>query len=420
MSAKSRDVDVAVVGAGAAGIACGRALARARGSVQILEAAERLGGRADTATHALGVPFDRGAAWLHCASRNPLRAHADALGLRYAGDPAMRYHVDGRWLDPSEAKAVDSDWRAANTALREAGERGVDIAAAEVLDPNARHAAVRDYLLTAIRAVPPSHYATADAAAEVDTHEDWVMLDGLGTLVARLGVGLPVATATPVRRIAHEASGVRVDTDAGALRAGAAVVTVSAGVLAAGDIAFDPPLSDAKRAALQAVPMGRAEKIVLHFTGDPFGAGPNTYVTIERGGEAMGFHLLPAGEGWLAIGYAGGAQAEAVAGESGLEWAIGYLEHAFGTDVRRRLLANTHTDWTRDPLTRGAYSAARPGGANAGRASLAAAHGERVLFAGEATQADAFASVHGAWASGERAAEAALAALGHRRAPPRA
>jgi len=411
MTAKRQDVDVAVVGAGAAGIACARALVRAGVSVRVLEAAERLGGRAHTAADGLDVPLDRGAAWLHCASRNPLRTHADALGFRYAGDPAMHYHVDGRWLEASEADAVDADWRGANAALRDAGERDVDVAAANVLDPSARHAAIRDYLLTAIRAVPPSQYATAEAAAEVDTHEDWVMLDGLGALVARLGAELPVATATPVRRIAHEANGVRVDTDAGPLRAAAAVVTVSVGVLAAGDIAFEPSLSHAKRTALEAVPMGRAEKIALRFGGDPFGARANTYVTIECGGEAMGFHLLPSGDGWLAIGYAGGARAEAVARGEGLAWALGYLEHAFGTGVRRCFCAVTQTDWGGDPWARGAYSAARPGGGHASRATLAAPHGERVLFAGEATEPAAFASVHGAWTSGERAAEQALVAL---------
>lgn len=415
--ARRSALDVAVIGAGAAGIAAARRVCGQGLNVGVFEAADRIGGRAHTERDSLGVRFDRGAAWFHCASRNPLRAHADGFGLCYAGDPTMRYHAGGRWLIGDEAYEVERHWQAANEALRLAGQRGEDVAAASLLDPQHRHAPLRDYLLSAIRAVAPADFATAEAAAEEDTGEDWVALDGLGALIERLGQDLPVTTAAPVRRIARHTESVQIDTDAEAIHAAAAIVTVSSGVLASDAIAFDPPLPQDKRAALTAVPMGRAEKIALRFAPDPFGMPPNTFVTIEREGTAMGFHLLP-GDAVLAVGYGGAEQAEAIARGSEREvvdWAMGYLEHAFGVHVRGHLVAATRTAWMDDAGVRGAYSAARPG-AHGARDQLADPVGGRLFFAGEATHPSQFASVHGAWHSGERAAAEALTMLRQRAA----
>src|SRR3546814_13082806 len=69
----------------------------------------------------------------------------------------------------------------------------------------------------------------------------------------------------------HTAEGVTVETEAGAVAAGAAIVTVSTSVLAAEAILFDPPLSAEKRAALAAIPLGRAHKLAPAFDRHPFG-----------------------------------------------------------------------------------------------------------------------------------------------------
>jgi monoamine oxidase len=67
----SGEVDVIVVGAGAAGLAAGRPLHEAGVSVLVLEARERIGGRAWTVPTAIGIPVDLGCEWLHSADRNP-------------------------------------------------------------------------------------------------------------------------------------------------------------------------------------------------------------------------------------------------------------------------------------------------------------------------------------------------------------
>ena len=74
------DYEVAIVGAGAAGIAAAKRLADAGRSVIILEASNRVGGRAWTIELA-GMPLDMGCGWLHSAERNPLVAIGREAGL---------------------------------------------------------------------------------------------------------------------------------------------------------------------------------------------------------------------------------------------------------------------------------------------------------------------------------------------------
>src|SRR4029077_1770546 len=81
MTGLPSQVDVAVIGAGAAGIGAARRLREAGVvSLLVLEARDRVGGRVNTIEPA-GFPLDRGAEWLHSADRNPLSPIAKSLGL---------------------------------------------------------------------------------------------------------------------------------------------------------------------------------------------------------------------------------------------------------------------------------------------------------------------------------------------------
>ncbi len=75
--------DVAIVGAGSAGIAAAKA-ARALGlDAVLLEASYRIGGRGYTEELAPGIAFDLGCHWMHTASLNPYVAVADRFGFTY-------------------------------------------------------------------------------------------------------------------------------------------------------------------------------------------------------------------------------------------------------------------------------------------------------------------------------------------------
>lgn len=92
-----------------------------------------------------------------------------------------------------------------------------------------------------------------------------------------------------------------------------------------------------------------------------------------------------------------------------------FVSNELGPRARRALGEVQVTSWSTDPFVRGAWSVAGPG-ATPQRLRLAEPVGQRVLFAGEATDDGLWGTVGGAWASGERAADQALRWL----APPAA
>ena len=75
------DHDVIIIGGGAAGIGCARRLSGSGLGVLLLEASDRLGGRAWTREFA-GHNLDLGCGWLHSADHNAWTGVAKASGIR--------------------------------------------------------------------------------------------------------------------------------------------------------------------------------------------------------------------------------------------------------------------------------------------------------------------------------------------------
>ena len=402
---RSKDVDVLIVGAGAAGLAAGQALRRWGISYRLLEARARIGGRAWTETRSLGSAFDRGCAWLHSARRNPLRALAERHGLALTREMTSRFHLDGRFACTRKEQAIQTFIQRHVREIVNCGRLGRDVSAADVLDPRHPWTPFVRYLVAAINGVDTTEYSTGDAAAENDTGEDWLVAGGLGALVRLAGAHLKVATDCAVRFIDWSQTPVRIVSECGQLRATKVIVTVPVGVLASGIPCFRPALPEWKQTALDAIRMGHSEKIGFRFVDDVFGLPPDTYVNTMRSGSAIGAHIRPFGKP-EAIVYVGGRLARELSELSHREAAaitLDRLQDVFGASLTRKLAANTVTGWGRDPWTRGGYSAARPGHAHR-RRDLMAPLGRSIYFAGEATSTAAFATVHGAWLSGYDAA----------------
>ena len=81
-------VDVAIIGAGAAGLGAANALKNSGLSVIVLEARNRVGGRAHTIQAAPDVTFDVGCGWLHSADQNSFVKIAEQLKFRNQQEPA--------------------------------------------------------------------------------------------------------------------------------------------------------------------------------------------------------------------------------------------------------------------------------------------------------------------------------------------
>jgi monoamine oxidase len=220
-----------------------------------------------------------------------------------------------------------------------------------------------------------------------------------------------IRLSCPVKSIDWGSDGVMVGTLDGMLFSKAVLVTVSTAVLAGERLKFFPLLPDWKQQAIAAAPMGFAEKVGFEFAGDPFsGLEPHFAMMDWPDGPTAAFNVHPFDRPMATL-YLGGRLAQEL-GNAGaaamIEHARGLLARLFGAAILKDIVRTGTTAWTANAYVGGAYSVLRPGGGEA-RAALARPIGDKLFFAGEATSANEFATVHGAWTSGLDAVRAILA-----------
>ena len=411
------DCDVVVVGAGAAGLAAAEVLIAAGRRVQVIEARNRVGGRAFT-DQAAGVLFDAGAAYVHYYERNPWVAIAKGLGVTLE-----EHRGFGRGVPYRGGLPLDDAARKARMAARRQLSDLLDAVTPETPDRS-----MAELVAGAGEAVAEAAQRYGTQAIGEDPHrisivdltllwegDDLVAPGGYGSLVSLAARGLPVALSMPATRIDWSGAGVVVTTPGGAIRAQHVIVTVPVGVLAAETIAFDPPLPAATRDAIADLPMGALSKVALAFDGDRLGQPtPSDAYDLDAG---INFEFWPFDRN-IVVATIGGDAARALTGlgETGAVAAtLDRLAAILGGGVRRHVTGGRMAGWWHDPHARGAYAVARPG-RRAARAALAMPVGDRVVFAGEATGGEGEASgavmtVGGATLAG-RAAAAKVLRLG--------
>jgi len=407
-------LDIAVIGAGAAGLGAGRRLQELGVSFALFEAAHRIGGRGYTEDIAPGVPFDLGCHWLHSASLNPFVAMADAAGFTYRRGTfsrTLRFAAD--WTASTDPADRDDFFERSYAALREAHGAGRDVSVAEVVERESPWTGLFDYWVSLNTSVDSDQVSAVDLYNYRDTGEDWPLKNGYGRLIARLGEGMPIVLNAAVTAIDHGGKKIRLTTPKGIVTAKAAIIAVSTGILGGGDIRFTPDLPEWKQRAVADLPLGCHNRIGLLFDRNVFGDDHPRGATVLSGeGEPMSFRIRPFGQNVVA-GVTGARFAdwlERAGVEASADLAKENLAKAFGSDITKHVVRHLVTAWRGDPWVKGAYSAARPGCARQ-RARLAEAVDGRLFFAGEATSHEFFATAHGAYLTGIRAAEEAHRAV---------
>ena len=405
------EVDVAIVGAGAAGIAAARRCLTRGLTVAVLEARDRVGGRAVTVS-LKGHAVDLGAHWLHAGPINPL------VRLGYArGEPLRRAPVDGhlvlrgRIASGAERAPLDRAFGLADRALTLAARAPQDHAAATalpLLGPWRERIATVHGLVSG----RPLGEVSLHDFPSMEYADNRFIAGGFGAYVARLAAGLPIALGTAVTGIDWSGPGVRLETVAGALRARAAIVTAPVMVLQAGAIRFEPALPPETEAAISGFLSGTYEHVVLHWPGSPF-SGRDRLATI------LGNRLNPPGlltriDGtpfhYLELDHPTAASLRPGGPDAARRFARAVLAEHFGARSLHGLTIPAVTSWKTDPCALGSWAVAPPGGVPA-RERLREAVGGRLWFAGEALSRAQWGTVGGAWEEGERAADAIADAL---------
>ncbi len=411
--------DVIVVGAGSAGLAAARTLIEDGKSVVVVEAADRIGGRAWTESTTFGVPFDHGCSWITSGRDNPYKSMADRwqFELHNHSNAGEELFVGDRRATSDEWAQYSHAWSAVNGALNRAGENGIDVAASTVTPRNLPFSsACETWVGPMDMGVDFKDLSTKDYAEGAETTPSYMVRQGFGAIVARLGAGLPVQLNTPATRISWGGNGVSVETPAGTIRGKACILTVSTGVLGSGAITFDPVLPDWKQQAIHDVPMGLLAKAALQFDGNRLGLNPNEWLTYrvseDLPTEACFFLTWPF-EFDMMIGFLGGEfgwNLSAAGTDAAVDFALGEVVQMVGSDAAKHFVKGDFTRWASNPLTMGAYAAPRPG-KFAARGELARQLGDRLFFAGEAVAGPYVATCGGAYLSGEKTARQVSAML---------
>src|SRR3954468_15810526 len=215
------DVDVAIIGAGAAGLGAARTLENSGLSVIVLEARDRLGGRAHTVVAAPDIVFDLGCGWLHSADRNAFVGIAEQLG--FALDKTLP-----PWRERASHAGFPQQLRAEFIAAldafydraEQAAENPRDAAASTCFEAGNRWNPMIDAISTYINGVTLDHVSLHDMDRYEDTEINWRVRRGYGALIAAYGAPCPVALNTRVTLVDHSGARIRVVSSRGPLTAG--------------------------------------------------------------------------------------------------------------------------------------------------------------------------------------------------------
>jgi monoamine oxidase len=418
-------VDVLVVGAGMAGLAAARALHQNGYSVLVLEARDRIGGRVFSQHDpALPVAIELGAEFLQ---GRPPRLHAIAREARllvcHLGGEAWSWDTSG--FSPGLRRRASIE----DILERLAHASGPDRPLSAFLDTcAAQEPRLADAASQAARWVEGYDAADTDristralarqarAEAAIAGDGSYRIPTGYDGVASWLAAALPanaVRLSTPVHEVGWEPGHVAI----AGLTARAAVLTLPVPVLRQPEtIRFSPDLPD-KVEALRGLVMGSVIKLGLRFREAFWWQAPEL--------SRLGFlrtedEVFPT---WwtsypvlapLLIGWAGGPAADALArlpDEQIVERGMAVLARVFGRRVGSHFEAWYLHNWQRDPWAGGAYSYVGVRGLPRQLALARPVEGT-LFFAGEATELQGHhATVHGAIASGERAAREVAAAL---------
>lgn len=435
-------VDCVIIGAGAAGLAAARELVARGHDVVVLEGRERIGGRIFThRDRGTPVPIELGAEFIH-GSAPDTDEIVRAAALASCDISGRRWQVVGESLRPA-----DDFWERLDSVMRRLDtKRTPDRSFEDFLKrkPGGRRLAANRRLalqfVEGFHAADPariSERALAEGGSpRGDVRERRIgrVLDGYDRVIEWLAQPLGdrvrlSAIATRVRWApgnvvveARHADGRTRPT----VEARSAIVTVPVGVLKAsageaGAIEFDPELRG-KRPALELIAMGSVVRIVLRMSERFWASEWYARQIGNQGLDTLSF-LHTSDEHFpiwwtsypvrapILVGWHGGPGAGAIAqlaSEQIEELAIASLARQFSIPprkIRGMVQAAWMHDWEHDPFARGVYSYQTVGGTNA-PAQLAKPLRGTLFFAGEATEAGgASGTVHGAIATGRRAAD---------------
>lgn len=425
---------VVIVGAGVAGLGIARALADRGYEVVVLEARDRLGGRCYTKDG-----LDHGAHWIHGTEGNPITSLARQLAvdtLFIGGDSSYTGGWNQLNLFGRNGQVLNAEEKVQSILLadevldemdalrrKDVAQGNADISLREAADQimnskslTMEERRVVDWHLAVIARDDCGagdgllSFQSWDDGYEVYGYGDSVIVGGYEALIDALAQNLDVRLNHVVDEIClDDPLRLTVHTSHGIFEGDKVVVTLPLGVLKAGSIKFDPPLSPSKVGAIARLGVGCLAKVIVWFSEafwphDQYVFGYQCQPVVGHPTVIINMwktHQIPALV--LLIGGDDGREVETWSLDKTEEWAMIVIQDVFGVALPKPVKVE-RTEWTTDPFAQGAYSYIAVGSSPQDMDILAEPIADRIFFAGEATYRSHWATTHGAYASALREA----------------
>jgi hypothetical protein len=388
----------------------------------------------------VGAPVDLGGSWVHGIEGNPLALWCDKLGVKLISSEADRLIIDPRASGAtrtSQRRKAFMGTASFHTAIAFAawkskfltnvrGPRSVSVK--DAIEPllNAPWLPEVDRLV--IGTFVEGSEGVNGSVWDQLSAEEWFPTEGLdGNAQPKGGFqpllddavrGLDVRLNSPVTVLGWSGSGVVATLKSGEkLEAERAVVTLPVGLLRDGRFRLEPLPPPAQRQAIGRLGYGAGvlAKIYLRFPhvfwpqkAKWFGRLPDapdkrgTFNTFVTHTEETGLPILLS----FANGYSAVRYDRELTDEQVKEQAMASLRKMFGHNKVPEPEAFVFPRWLADPWSQGGYSYPAVGSPPEDRDDHARPLGDRVFFAGEATEPVEYGTIHAALWSGELVAEA--------------
>ena len=422
---------VVVVGAGMAGLTAAAELRKHGIEVRVLEARQRIGGRIWTSDLWPDAPIDLGACWIHGADGNPLTDLVEDLGVPNmvtSYDNRIVFDVGGHPLSTAGEHFMDEVEEHLEKLIAKTADPADCPPGSSMLDalrlkwnpdllPEDRRrwllAVANDYEHLYGADLDTLDYLTGFDDEDAVSGPDLFLPDGYGTLIHTLAQDLSITKGCKVQAIRVSSTGVVLETSQGEVEADHVVITLPLGVLQAGHVTFDPPLPERKIEAIHRLGSGLLNKCCLRFPEAFWHEGYELigHVDDQPGRWLEFLNLYAYTEQPVLVALNGGSFArelETWSDAETVDGAMQVLQEIYGTAIPQPESVQI-SRWAADPFALGAYSYNAVGSGPADRQALAEPAFDRLFFAGEATMASGYQTVHGALKSGLREARRLLA-----------
>ena len=410
------DYEVIIVGAGIAGISAAKILDNNNISNIVIEANNRVGGRAKKAPESFGHWFDLGCSYLHEGEINPFTNVAKSLNVpidHQNGDifsiEKTKYLFGEKPFLLNKKKKVKKSYNSFLVKLNFYKDNVEDNPLSTCLninDPN--YPILFDYL-TGLNGIE-ANFVSARDFASVNEGKDLIVESGLANMIDKWATGINVILNNQVKQINWGRKQIEIYTKSKKYVCKSVLLTVSNGILANEDIAFIPKLPDYKIQAIHNLPMGILNKIGVLFEEGTFKDNQLGWYVVtpykyhNNITEIFSFEIRKKEKEHM-IFFFGGKKGSDIENypKKYYKKIIEFIKKQFGDNIEKNIIKLIHSSWGKDPYSKGAYSYALPGH-NFERDLLKKTLEKKVYFAGEATINKSYGTCHGAYISGNHAA----------------